>query len=259
MLRQMFEESLARRTKEFGRNDAHTAQASRDFGLFLQRNGDAAGARRVLTDTVAIDEAVLGKTDPQTLEDVSALAAVSPLAQAAPLLRRVAESTDPAVAGPALSTLADQRSAAGDLPGAAAYLRRALEKAEMVDGKDGPIVALLLNSLALDVDPKQAIPYLERALAIDRTKLGDGDQSTLVTEINLANALAALARATRAKGDNAEAERLCRQALQITQSVLGPNDPRTRSEARELAAVLRVNGKTAEAAALERTFSAPGH
>jgi tetratricopeptide (TPR) repeat protein len=254
MLRQMFEESLARRTKEFGRNDAHTAQASRDLGLFLERNGDAASARRVLTDTIAIDDAVLGKTDPQTLEDVSALASVSPPALVAPLLRRVAESTDPAVAGPALSTLADQRSAAGDRVGAAAYLRRALEKAELVDGKDGPIVALLLNALALDVDPKEAVPDLERALQIDRAKLGDGDRNTQVTAVNLSQALAALARSTRAKGDKVEAERLYRQALQLAQAVLGPNDARTRTDARELGAVLRVNGKTAEAVTLERTY-----
>jgi hypothetical protein len=35
MLRQIFEDSLARRQLEFGANDARTAQAGRDLGLFL--------------------------------------------------------------------------------------------------------------------------------------------------------------------------------------------------------------------------------
>ena len=186
MLRQMFEEALQRRTAEFGRNDSHTAQASRDLGLFLQRSGDLAGARRVLTETVAIDEEAFGKDAAETLEDVSALAAISPKAAAGPLLNRAAESTDPSVAGPALSTLAEMRTAAGDRPGAAAYLRRALEKAEAVEGKDGTIVALILNALALDVDPKEGIAYLERALAMDRKKLGENDPATRSTARKLA-------------------------------------------------------------------------
>jgi len=292
MLRRMFEESLRRSTQEFGRNASHTAQASRDLGLFLQRNGDAAGARRVLADTVAIDEAVFGKSAPQTLEDVSALAAVSPPALAGPLLQRAAESPDAAVAGPALSTLADLRIAAGDRPGAAAYLRRALEKAESLEGKDGTIVALILNTLALNVEPKQGAAYLERALQIDRAQLGERDAATILTELNLsklwlavgrvdaaleiasaalaasqsafgvghpgtADALAGLARATLAKGGKADAESLYRQALQITRSAFGPNDPHTRRNARELAALLRQSGRISEAEALERTFSAP--
>jgi tetratricopeptide (TPR) repeat protein len=272
MLRQVFEEALKRRTQEFGRNDPHTAQASRDLGLFLARNGDAVSARRVLTETLAIDEAVFGKAAPQTLEDASSLAAISPPALAAPLLRRAAESTDPGVAGPALSTLAESRAAAGDRPGAAAYLRRALEKAEAVDGKDGPIVALLLNQLALDVEPKQGVVYLERALQIDAAKLGPRDPRTIVTQVNLSkvllasgrtddavatardalaasqaafgtghpgtvDAMSALARCTFVKGDKAEAVRLYRQAFSIASNALGPADARTRKIARDLAAL----------------------
>ena len=229
MLRSLFEEALKRRTEEFGRNDSHTAQASRDLGLFLQRNGDRAAARRVLTETVSIDEAVFGKSATQTLEDVAALAAVSPAALAAPLLQRAAESTDPIVAGPALSSLAELRTAAGDRAGAAVYLRRALEKAEAVDGKDGAIVALILNTLALDVEPKEGIPYLERALQIDRRQLGDRDPRTIVTALNLSKLLLAAGRV---------------------------DDARTRTDAGELAALLRQVGKSAEAAALERRFSA---
>jgi tetratricopeptide (TPR) repeat protein len=189
MLRQMFEEALKRRTEEFGRNDAHTAQAERDLGMFLERNGDRAAARRALTETLAIDEAVFGKSGPQTLEDAFALAAISPPTLAGPLLRRAAESEDASVAGPALSSLADLRTAAGDRAGAAAYLRRALEKAEVADGKDGAIVALILNALALDVEPKAGVAYLERALAIDRARLGERDPATILTAVSLSKLL----------------------------------------------------------------------
>jgi tetratricopeptide (TPR) repeat protein len=229
MLRQMFEEALKRRTAEFGRNDSHTAQASRDLVLFLQRSGDLAGARRVLTETVAIDEAAFGKDAAQTLEDVSALAAISPKSVAGPLLERAANSPDPTVSGPALSSLAEMRTAAGDRPAAAVYLRRALEKAEAVDGKDGTIVALILNALALDVDPKEGIAYLQRALAIDRSKLGEHDSGTIVTAVNLSKLLLVAGRV---------------------------DDAAARQSAHEVAALLRQNGKTAEAAALERKFSA---
>jgi hypothetical protein len=109
------------------------------------------------------------------------------------------------------------------------YLRRALEKAEVVDGKDGTIVALILNALALDVDPKEGIASLQRALAIDRTKLGEHDRGTIVTAVNLSKLLLVAGRV---------------------------DDPAARQSAHEVAALLRQNGKTAEAAALERKFSA---
>jgi tetratricopeptide (TPR) repeat protein len=292
MLRRMFEESLARRKQEYGVNDPNTAQAARDLGLFLVRNGETLAARRALTETVAIDESVFGKSAPQTLEDVSALASVSPAPAAAPLLRRAAESSDPSIAGPALSSLAELRSALGDRPGAAAYLRRAVEKAELVDGKEGTIVALLLNTLALNVGPNEGVTHLERALRINRATLGEQDAQTILTEINLsgvllasgrvddalamarsavlasesafgagnpgtADALTALGRASLAKGDKADAERLYRQVLALSQRAIGPSSPQTRRTARELAAILRQTGKNAEADALDRTFNAP--
>ena len=88
VVRRVFEEALARRQHEFGSADVRTVQAARDLGLFLRANGDTAGSRRVLTETVRIDDASLGASAPQTLEDAAALASVSPPAVAEPLLRR---------------------------------------------------------------------------------------------------------------------------------------------------------------------------
>jgi hypothetical protein len=177
-IRKLFEDALSRRVREFGDADPRTAQAARDLGLFLCRSADTASAKRAMANTIRFDEKALGPNAPQTLEDVATLASISTRSEAEPLLRRAAESTDPTVAGPALTSLAEMRKAAGDRSGAAALLRRALEKADAVE-KDGPTVALLLNLLADVIPPKDAVPLLQRALAIDRQKLGPQDPQTI--------------------------------------------------------------------------------
>ena len=177
-LRKLFEDALSRRQHDFGETDARTAQAARDLGLFLCRSADAASARRAMTNAVHLDEKALGASAPQTLEDVATLASVSPPAEAEALLRRAAESPDPMVAGPALTSAAAIRKAAGDSASAAALLRRAVEKAEAVE-RDGPTVALILNLLAQVIPAKEAVPVLERALAIDRQKLGPTNPQTI--------------------------------------------------------------------------------
>ncbi|HJZ99665.1 MAG TPA: tetratricopeptide repeat protein, partial [Candidatus Solibacter sp.] len=70
MLRRLFEEALARRERQYGMEDARTAQAARDLGMFLAREGDAAGARKPLAEAVNIDETAFGPSGAQTLSDV---------------------------------------------------------------------------------------------------------------------------------------------------------------------------------------------
>jgi hypothetical protein len=210
-LRKLYEDALTRRLQTYGERDARSAQAARDLGLFLARSSDKAAARRALANALRLDDQALGPHAAQTLEDAATLAAISPAAQAEPLLRRAAGSPDPIVAGPALTNLAAIRRSAGDLASAAQLLRRALEKAEASEGRDSPTVALVLNLLAQVVGPKEAVPLLQRALAID-------------------------------------------------QQSFGPANPQTRQDARNLSALLRATGQTAEAAQLERQFQlAPPH
>lgn len=197
-IRRLFEESLARKQQEFGSADPRTAQAARDLGNFLLTLHDTAAAQKALTDAIAMDEKAFGESAAQTLEDVAALAAISPPLKAQPLLKRACESPDPIVAGPALTSLASMRAAAGDRAGAAALLKRAVEKAEMVDGKSGPTVALVLNQLALVVDAREAIPFLERALDIDRQALGPQSAQTIQDVRRLAALLRQTGRAAEA-------------------------------------------------------------
>jgi hypothetical protein len=197
-LRKLFEDALSRRQQEYGETDARTAQAARDLGLFLMRSGDTVSAHRAMANAVHLDEKALGPSAAQTLEDVATLAGVSPRAEAEPLLRRAAESPDATIAGPALTSLAEMRKTAGDAPGAAAYLRRAVAKAEAVDGADGLTVALVLNALALVSPPKDAIPVLQRALAIHQQKLGPQHGQTVADARQLAGLLRAVGRSADA-------------------------------------------------------------
>ena len=178
-IRKLFEESLAKKQREFGDGDARTAQAARDLGNFLLTVPDRSAARRALADAVRVDEKAFGPGAAQTLEDAAALASLSPAVEAQALWRRAAESPDPTVAGPALTSLAASRKAAGDRGGAAALLRRALEKAEAADGKEGLTVALILDQLSLVVDAREAIALVERAVAIEQKQFGPQDPRTV--------------------------------------------------------------------------------
>jgi tetratricopeptide (TPR) repeat protein len=195
-LRRVFEDNLARRRAEFGAADARTAQALRDLGLFLLKEGDRPAARRALAETLRLDEAALGRSAPQTLEDAATLAGISPAAQAEPLWRRAAEATDASVAGPALTSLAAVRKSAGDLAGAATLYRRAVEKAEAMGGRDSPLVALILTQLALVAPAEEAVAALRRAVAIDQRALGPQNAQTVAA----ARALAALEARVKASG-----------------------------------------------------------
>lgn len=198
IVRRVFEEALARRQREFGDSDIRTAQAARDLGLFLQSIGDTAGARRALQQAVRIDEKTAGPEAESTLQDLGDLASISPPAAAAPLLLRASKSSDPTVAGPALSALAGIRKAAGDRAGAADLLRQAIVRAEAVDGKDGPMVALVLNSLAAVAEPEEAAAALRRALEIDGKAFGPKHARTMQDVHALANLLRRLGRAGEA-------------------------------------------------------------
>ena len=82
MLRQIYEDALARREKQFGVTDIRTARAASDLGLFLREQGDRAGAHTALATAVRVDEKALGATAPTTLADAADLASVSAPAEA---------------------------------------------------------------------------------------------------------------------------------------------------------------------------------
>jgi tetratricopeptide (TPR) repeat protein len=234
-LRGVFEEALARRQEQYGVFDPHTAQAARDLGLFLSRQGERTDARAILDQVVRIDEKVFGAEAQQTLADVAELAAVSPPGQAEPLWKRASEAANAATAARALAELGRMRALAADRTGAASLYRRALAKEEAATGKNSAAVALDLNALAKVVDAAQAIPLLDRALAIDRRILGALHAETATTEANLAGLLADTPR-------NDEAIRLATDALEVFRQTVGPDHPRTAVAASILGYACEVKG-----------------
>lgn len=244
-IRLLFEEALANRERQYGASDARTAQAARDLGIFLGRQGDALAAQTALSEAVRIDEAVAGESAPQTLADLAELALVSLPRQAEPLWQRVAQSPSPALAARSLTALGDLHAGGGDRAGAEAFYRQALAKQEAATGRDSEPVAICLNALSHLVEVKDAIPLLERALAIDRRVLGAHHPQTATTEANLAGVLVHVQRYE-------EAARLAAEALATFQETLGPDHPRCAVTASILAFALEARGDKAGAEKMYR-------
>jgi tetratricopeptide (TPR) repeat protein len=235
VLRRLFEEGLQQRRQQYGESDARTAQAARDLGQFLAREGERPAAEVALAEAVRIDEAVFGGDARQTLEDVASMAAVSPPAQAEPLWRRAAGSPDPAVAARSNGALAQLAQATGDGQRAVDFYRRALSGQEAATGNSSAPVAVILNALAQAVGQNEGIPLLERALAIDRQRLGARHPETASTEANLAGMLLNAGRAD-------ECIRAIRDAMEIFEESLGPDHPRTATACMILGWALRAKG-----------------
>jgi tetratricopeptide (TPR) repeat protein len=291
MLRRIFEEGLAQHRQRYGASDVRTAQSARDLGLFLARQGEAEAARAALSEAVRIDSEAIGASAPQTLADVGELAAVSEPAAAAPLWQRASEAAEPALAARALAALGDLHNAAGDRTGAAGFYRGALANQEIASGRDAEAVALRLSALALAVEPRDGIPLLERAVTIDRARLGRRHPQTATMEANLAGLLvhagrheqailaagdalsifqetlgedhprcavtaSILAFALESKGDRIRAGRMYRLAIAIDERAYGPGHPQTAADMRALAEFLRIGGQAREAAEWERKAAA---
>ncbi len=207
--------------QEFERHP--TAQAARDLGLFLRGHGDAAGAHDYLSRALLMDDEA---ASPEALSDAVELAMVSPASEAAALLQRAAAGKDGALAARAFQTLGHLRDVTGDKPAAVECYRRALALRED---------AAVLEALAADLEPAQGIPLLERALVINRRKLGPRHPQYATTEASLAGYLLHAGR-------TAESVRMAREAMAIFEEALGPEHPRTATAATILAWGLRARG-----------------
>jgi tetratricopeptide (TPR) repeat protein len=289
-LRALFEQNLARNEHAYGMADARTAAAARDLGLFLYGQNDEPGAYRALSEAVEIDGKSLGPNGRQTMEDIASLAAVAPAQEAESLWLRAADGANAAVASKAWAALGEIRERAGDPKAAAAVYTKALQEEEAASGKDSTKTAVRLNALALVSEPREAVPLLERAVAIDRQRWGEKHPETATAESNLSGELLAagrvpeavrvgaqalrnfeatlgpehprtaaaasnLADARRAAGDRAEAEILYRRALRIDEQAYGASNPETLNDVKNLADFLRESGRAHDARELERRYS----
>jgi eukaryotic-like serine/threonine-protein kinase len=136
---------------------------------------------------------------------------------------------DEAIYGPhsaevarAVSALGAAQATKGDLAGALATDQRALELTALAVGKDDEAYAQNLGQLAGTLislkRPREAIPYLDRALAIQTAKLGPTHVQTLVIVLTKCDAL-------HAAGKLAEAIATCEDALARGEKALGKTSP----------------------------------
>ena len=245
-LRGIFEEGLARRRAEYGVFDTRTAQAARDLGMFLSRHGEEADARNILDQVVRIDEKLFGPDAPRTLADVAELAAVSPAGQAEPLVEaRIGNGGRRAWRRGRWRNWANYARSRTIEPGRRRFTEGHSQRTKRLSGKSSAGVALDLNALAKVVDAAEAVPLLERALAIDRRVLGPRHAETATTEANLAGLLADTPR-------NEEAIRLATEALAVFRKTVGPDHPRTAVAASILGYAYEVKGDRRQAEQMYR-------
>jgi len=211
--------ALDQQRARYGEADPNTAQAARDLGVFLIRQGDQAAGRTALEAAVRMDEAVFGPAAPQTLSDLAKLAGLLEPAAAEPRWKRAAGSSD-AGAVRALGKLGEFRQQDGDHAAAAKLYRQAVQKEEAASGAASVRLASRLNTLALALQGEEAIVLLERALRITTARLGMQRLETASIQMNLANRLLDARKASRGA-------RVAHQAAVTFEELLGPAHERT--------------------------------
>jgi tetratricopeptide (TPR) repeat protein/Zn finger protein HypA/HybF involved in hydrogenase expression len=214
-LKPLFEGALASSEKKFGLQSMEAARSASDLGLFLKTLNDSRSAVAPLTRALQIDQtngSARVQADQESL--ATALLATGKTQEAYDLFRAAAQGEDPAIAARCLTELA-----ALDSGNSEAYYRLALQREEKSVGKDDPLIAVVLNNLALALrqknDNRSAEPLFRRALAIQESKLGTDHTATATTLNNLGSLLQSI-------GQLAEAERLERRAMRIFEEKLGP-------------------------------------
>jgi len=96
-------------------------------------------------------------------------------------------------------------------------------------------------------ESQDAIALLERALSINRSKLGSRHHETATVESNQANLLLGA-------GKWDDAARLSRNVLSVFEETFGKESPRVEIPAMILVQALRVSGKTEAANEVERRY-----
>lgn len=209
----LYRQALEAREKQFGPEHPKTARSASDLGLYLRKLGDRERAAILLRRALAIDLKSLGETHAVVAEDRENLATVVEPDEAAALYRATHN----------FAKLAELHEARGDRKAAIDAYRRELAKQES---------AVVMNDLALLLEPAAAEPLLRRALAIQNKSLGADHPETASTMNNLANVLLATGRLTLA-------EQTQRRALRVLEDALGSGHPRVAVSCSNLADILR--------------------
>ncbi len=158
----------------------------------------------------------------------------------------------------ALSNLAAFKRAKGDLPGAEADYRALAERQTKLQGKDHPVTARVLTSLATVLTDRGTLEHsdtlLVEAEALHRQALGALEARLGPTHPQLATILDRLGRLVGQRGRPGEAATLLDRALTIQRAASGDTSSQTRQAAERAAAMYRTAGDAARAARIQREF-----
>ena len=233
----LYQQALAAREQQLGREHPKVARSASDLGLYLLKLGDGVAATAALRRALAIDRSQFAANHPTIAEDLENLAsALAPSTEVFSLLDEASQCTDSRIAARSLSRLGNLQEQAGRTEAAIVSFRKALALEE---------TATRLNDLALLLEPKPAELLLRKALARRQRENGARHPETAIAMTNLGNVLLP-------QGKLLEAERLQRVALPILEAALGQDHPRTGIVCANLAEVLRAKGDSVSAKALYR-------
>ena len=232
-LRPLYEQAIAQRKLKFGETSAQFVAAMGDYGRFLARIADTAGATHWLESTVALGGG---------LEDKQALALTLERAdqsRAEAMHAGVGTKAKGELAAVSWSRLGALLQARGALTEAAKAYRSAIDTSTNEEKR-----AIRLNELALlykgQGNLKDAEPLLRQAVTLQQKFLGPSSPELGATLNNLSGLLLDARRP-------AEAEPLARRALDIFDGTLGRTHVRTGIAVSNLADVLMARGTTAQA------------
>ena len=262
--RQVLERSLAMRERLLGPAHGDLGGILNNVAILRAQEGDTEGARRLYERALEIFQRDLGEDHPNVARTLNNLAIVyhegaGDLARARALheralaARRKLLAPDHPEIAESLNNLGHVLLDMGELAAAREALAAALEIREKALGSEHHHVATTQLNLGMTLtalgETAAARPLLERALAAFERAPG-------ADQYPVALALAALAELEHRAGDAAAAERHFERALAVVAGSRGADHAETARMRARYAALLRDQGRGAEAAALERPAAA---
>jgi tetratricopeptide (TPR) repeat protein len=244
-IREIIEDTLARRRRVLGDNHPDTLRSAGDLSVALSALGDRRAARELGEETLARARRTLGDDHHDTLRMANNLAddlaglgdrrAARELAEDTLARRRGTLGDDHPGTLAVAASLARILSSMGDRSAGRELSEDALARARRALGDDHPETLQIANGLASQLagvgDLRAARKLAEDTLARQRRILGEDHPSTLVAANCLAMILAN-------QGDRQAARELAEDALARSRRLLGYDHPDTLAVASDLALCL---------------------
>lgn len=258
----LFREILDTRTKRLGAAHPDTLASMSELGMFYFLRSRHAEAEEFLQRSAEGMEAVLGPSHPVTLSTLNNLTILytrqGRYPQSEMLRRRILEG-EQKLRGPehpdtlaAAHNLASACQLNGKYAEAAKLYEQTLAIKRRTLGPEHPLTLSAMRGLAAALResgrPAESVQLASAALTISKQAMG--------VHLDTAASMNELARAQKALGNAAAAERNFRDALEIRQKLLGPGNQTTLVTKNDLAGLLQSAGRLTEAESMLREILA---